>query len=566
MRIGPLAPVLSLLIIAGSSPLRAAEVYALVQRPSGVVKAPLFAPEQASLPIARVGERTVTLSELAEAIGTWHQANVKSEKQAGKKDFKEILDRLIGVRLIVQEAQAMGMDDIDSIKADLAQYPQTAMREQLQRRAVKGVKADPSEVKRLYRDAVREWKLESALFNTEEDAKALVAAAKAGQPFSALVRKAVAEKKARSGTGAAYFDRSKMLPQVVVVAERLKPGEVSAPIQVAKTGFAVVHLIGERYPENANARAAAQQQGLAKAKAEKLRAYYDALVKRYVKVDEALFAAIDFEAKEPGFAALEKDQRALAKVEGGKPITVADLAGEARQAFFHSVEQAIESKKVNAKKADFLDALMSRQVVALEGARLKLAETPEYKKALSDHRDQLLFAAFVTRVIIPDLKIGEAELTKYYEDHKTEFSYPAFYRLQSLAFTSHKAAQAAFDKLRAGTDFKWLQTNADDQVPVDERAFELDGSVVSANSLLPAVAKAVAGARSGDVRVAEYKGQHFVIVVAQVTPPAPQPFADTREIIAPKVQIEALNKAMGDWIQKLRKAHDVKVYITAIVS
>ena len=567
MRNGSVATLAALLF--ASSPLLAgvppARVYALVQRHGGVVKASLFAPEQASLPIAQVGDRTVTLSELADAIGTWHQSNVKVEAKAGKKDFKEILDRLIGVRLIVQEAQAMGMEDVDSVKAELQGYPADALRGQLQRIAVKGVKANPAELRSIYRQSVREWKLKSALFEKEDDAKALAAAVKSGKPFGQLVAKAVADKKATGGDQAAYFDRSKTLPEVVGAVESLKIGEVSAPIKVGK-GFALVRLEGERFPENAKAHAVAEQQALAKAKSLRLRAYYDGLVKKYVKIDEPLLAALDFEAKVPGFAALEKDQRVVAAVAGGKPITVADISAEARSAFFHSMDQAIESRKVNLKKFDLLDVLMSRQVVVLEAARVKIAATPEYLKAIGDHRDQVLFSAFVVRVISPDLKIGDADLQKYYEVHKADFTYPAFYRMQSLAFTSQKAARSALDKLKAGTDYKWLQTNADDQVPVDERAFELDGTVVSGNGLLPEVAKAIAGAQSGDRRLAEYKGQHFVIVVAQVTPPAPQPFAETRETIAPKVQVEATTKALGDWIGKLRKAHDVKVYISGIVS
>jgi parvulin-like peptidyl-prolyl cis-trans isomerase-like protein/PPIC-type peptidyl-prolyl cis-trans isomerase-like protein len=569
MRKGSVAPPLIIAVVAASGPLFAAapksSVYALVQGPNGVVKASLFNPADGTLPIAKVGGRTVILSELTDAIGTWHQANVKVERKARSKDFTEILDRLIGVRLIVQEAEAMGMEDLDAAKTALQEYPETALREQLQRIALKGVKADAAEAQRLYRDKVREWKLESALFEKEEDAKALVAAAKSGKPFHALVQKAVEEKKAKGGAAPAFFNRDRMLAQVTVAVQQLKVGEVSEPIQVG-TGFAVVRVEGERFPENARVRAETQQQALSAAKARAIATYYKALLKKYVKVDEKLLASLDFEAKEPGFKALEKDQRVVAAVEGGKPITVADIAEEVKVAFFHGVEQAIQSKKVNNKKADFLDVLMSRQVVALEAARLKLAETPEYKKAIAAHRDQLLFAAFTSRVVVPDLKITENDLQKYYEAHKSEFTYPAFYRLRSLAFFSHKAAQSTLEKLKAGTDFKWLQQNADDQVPVDQRAIELDGNVVSGNALLPEVAKAIAGAKSGDLRVAEYKGQHFVIVVSQVTPPTPQPFAEAREAIAPKVQAEVFQKALEDWVAKLRKAHDVKVYITKIVS
>jgi len=567
MRNGPVTPLITA-ILAVSGPLLAAapksSVYALVQSPKGVVKASLFNPQDGTLPIAKVGERTVTLSELTDAIGTWHQANVKVERKARSKDFTELLDRLIGVRLIVQEAEAMGLDELDASRTALQEYPATALREQLQRIALKGVKADPAEAQRLYRDRVREWKLESALFEKEEDAKALVQATKSGQPFHALVQKAVEEKKAKGGAAPAFFRRDQMLAQVTVAVQQLKVGGVSEPIKVG-SGFAVVRVEGERFPENAKVRAETEQQALSAARERALGTYYKALLKKYVKIDEKLLASLDFEAKEPGFKALEKDQRVIAAVEGGKPITVADLAGQVNEAFFHGVEQAIASKKVNNKKAGFLDVLMSRQVVALEAGRLKLAETLEYKKAIAAHRDQLLFAAFTSRVVLPDLKIADADLQRYYEAHKSEFTYPAFYRLQGLAFFSHKAAQSTLEKLKTGTDFKWLQQNADDQVPVGQRAIEFDGNVVSGNALPPWITKAIAGARSADVRIAEWQGQHFVILVSQVTPPTPQPFAEAREAIGPKVHAEAFQKALEEWIARLRKAHDVKVYITKIV-
>ena len=50
------------------------------------------------------------------------------------------------------------------------------------------------------------------------------------------------------------------------------------------------------------------------------------------------------------------------------------------------------------------------------------------------------------------------------------------------------------------------------------------------------------------------------------TPPTPQPFAEVKETIAPKVQGEAFQKSLEEWIAKLRKVHAVKVYITRIVS
>ena len=67
-------------------------------------------------------------------------------------------------------------------------------------------------------------------------------------------------------------------------------------------------------------------------------------------------------------------------------------------------------------------------------------------------------------------------------------------------------------------------------------------------------------------RRAELNGQQIVLVVKQARPPAPQPYAEKREIIAPLVQDEMVNRSMADWIARLRKVHRVEVYLTRIVS
>jgi parvulin-like peptidyl-prolyl isomerase len=544
------------------------DVYALVDGPSGAVKASLFSTEQASLPIAQVGARTITLAELADALAASHRAHGGGapQKSGRKKDFTPVLDRLIGLRLVVQEAQAMGLDELDEVKKAIADSQTATLRNELQRRALKGVKADAAEVKSLFEDAVRQWKIKSALFEKEEDAKALVAAAGAGGSFDALVQKAVEEKKATGGAAAQWFAPAmQMLPQIVQAAGSLKKGQVSAPIKVEK-GFAVLRVEDVRYPENKKAREQAREQALASKKKVVLKAYFDRLVKRYAAVDETLLASLDFETKEPGFDGLGKDERRLAKIKGGKDILVKDLTGELRSAFFHDIKHAIESKKVNRRKAEAFDALLSRELVALEVARQKIAESAAYRKAVARARDELIFGAFLEKVLIPDVKVTEGDVKRYYELHQKEFTYPAFYRLQSLSFTTQKAAQAALAQLKAGTDFNWLKQNAEGLVAEGKRAVELDGEVISGRGLTPEVAKAITGARNGDLRKLEVSEQHVVIRVLNVTPPAPQPYPETRETIAPRVQQEMVNKALLDWIDKLRKAHEVKIFITRIVS
>ena len=90
---------------------------------------------------------------------------------------------------------------------------------------------------------------------------------------------------------------------------------------------------------------------------------------------------------------------------------------------------------------------------------------------------------------------------------------------------------------------------------------------MSARGISPDLAKILAGSKPGDVRLwASAEGGHYVVVVKAVKPPTPQPYAEARESIAPRLQKQKVNEAVEEWIGKLRKARPVKVYLTRIES
>jgi len=535
--------------------------YAVIDGPKGRIQAPLFSRSRASLPVAQVGARTVTLADLAAAIAASHEDRRAAAK--GKKDFTPVLDRLIGVRLLVQEAEAMGLDELEPLQRELRAYKDVALREQLQAIAVRRARADAKEVRRLYREATRHSTIRSAIFAKEEDAKAVVKEPAAA--FDGLIRKAVAAKTALGGEVQTLSPKAGVLPPIVEAVRPLSPGQVAGPIRVPQ-GYVVLRVQSVEHRPDPAARREAQERALASAKARKLTRYYARLIARYGRIDRALVDALDFEAKEPGLAALAKDPRPVATIEGEEAITVAELAAELRRAFFHSMERAIASKRVNDRKREALDSLLSKRLVALQVARLKLAESPAHRQAMALRRDQLLFSMFVQRAVLPEVKVTDAELLRYYDEHKAELTFPAFYALHSLSFETQRAAQAAFDQLKGGADFKWVKANADGQVPLQRRAFDLDGAPLSTRGLTPDVAAALAGAQSGDLRLMEKGGQHFVLFVRQVTPASVQPFEKAREALVPKVRDELVNKVMQEWVARLRKAHAVKVFITRITS
>ena len=525
------------------------------------VRVPLLSPDAQAKVVARAGSAAVTLGELNDGLSLAHK-----DYQPGttkQHDFRPVLDRIIDMRLMVLEARDMGLDDLPDVKEAIQQESESKLIGTVRAHAIEGVKADPREEQRFYQDAVREWQLRSLLFPKGEDAQAFLAEMKPKKAdFRAAARKFIDAKKASGTDEATYMPRARMLPQVLSAVTKMKKGRIE--IVRVNDGWAVVQVMGFRYPEDAEERARARGRALELAQQRAASKLYQGLEKKYARVDKKLLARLDFEAPKPGFAALKKDKRVLARIVGEAPLAVADLAHGLEMKFFHGIEAPIKEKRLNAATHDVFQTLLRRRLVLHEAARQKLASSAEYRAYMDRFTEATLFTAYVERVIMPDVKVSEDEGRKYFASHRSEFVVPTMYRLDSIVFEKAKDAQSALQKLHAGTDFKWLRTNATGQVAEDKRAAELDGTTVSANALPEGLRTQLAGARVGDYRMQEIEGQFFVVRVASRTDGQEPSYEQVRSEIGKKLIGPDFTRVLKDAAAKLRRNHEVAVYLTKI--
>ena len=550
-------------------PAAAAEPSCRATRVDQLVAVPLFSPTSAQCPVANVAGDVIVLRELAEALEVGHMSRSPNTAAPAKKpdmDFTPALDRLITSRLIVQEAREMRLDADPQFGTAIDEFKASRLRSTLQQIAVKGVKPDAAEVERLYRDAVREFKVKSVLLEKEDAAKQFEAALQGKQDFDALAKKFVAEKKAKGGGKAEWVPPQHMLPEVREALEKAKPGVPTGLVKLA-SGWAVMRVDGVRYPaKDAAARASARATSLARMEREAVRRFYQSLAKKYATIDQALLDKLDFEANgEKGFDALLQDKRPLVQIQGEKPVVVADLAREVGQKFFHGLEAPIREHRVNRQKAESFERLLGARLFAKEAVARKLDARPEYKREVVEYERALAFGVFVDKVIKPDVKVTEDGATRYYEQHKADYTAPQMYKLDGIAFATAREAQSALDKLNAGTDFTWLRTAASEQLPLDKRTLRFDGSTVSVNSLPHGLAKALTGAGTGANRLyAASDSEVYVVRVVDQVAASPQPYVEAREKIAKQLFNEKIAQGIRDYAAKLRKVQHVDVLITRV--
>ena len=512
--------------------------------------------------VAMVNGDPITLDELNQEIRTLHQG-ITEEKKVGGENRLELLKRLVNTRLIIQEAERIGFDQLQEVKDMVDVFSRITLRELLAERQLKDVKADPKEVGKIYKELVKEWKIKSVMFQKEDAAKKMEEEIKGGKSFDEIAQRIVAERTAKGGEEGKYLSQKTLLPQVADAVSKMEAGSVSPVIPVG-SGFVILKVEDIRYSESQEARERAKQEALALKKEGVLKSYNDGLIKKYVKLNKKVFDDIDFEAKEPGFQKLLEDKRVIAEIQGEKPITVGELTNSVRQQFYHGVGQAIESKILNEKKVPVFDEMLHKRVFRKEALRLGIDRTEAYKKRVKEYENSVIFGAFIQKVVVPDIKLKEEELKTYYNEHVIEYTMPEMMKINSIVFTKREFAERALEKLRKGTDFQWLVKNAEGQIDKSDSkdTLNFEGKILTTKDLPEGVRKSVSGARPGDYRLYESPGSYFyVLAIQDVIPAKPQPFEEAKKKIAKIIFDNKLKKSVEEWADKLRAVSDVKVYL-----
>jgi hypothetical protein len=512
--------------------------------------------------VATVNGDAISLDELLLELDP---AADRRELLQGHADPKaiELLERLVNVRLIVQEAATMGLGDLPEIRKQVDVSSRAILRDVLMEHLVKDVEPPAAAVDEAYRAMVREWKTASLLFQDEPAAARARAEIAAGASFADVAARTVAAKSARKDDDDEYHPRKDYLPAIADALAALQPGQVSAVIPI-QAGFVVLTVIDVRYPENEEARAEARKRVLAERQLAALHEHEQTLRIELVTIHTDVLDSLDYRAAAPDLSALVADTRVVADIKGAEPVTVGDLTEYLRMQSFHGPDQATQRTRMNATKSAALDAMLGRRLLNMEARRLGLDKTPEYIDKVNAYEDSLVFDTFVQKVIVPDSKMSEEEVKRYYDAHLDEFSSPEMMRVRSLAFSARGAAEEAVRKLREGTDYGWMAANAEGQVEAGAPGLlTFDGRPITTDSLPEGVHKALAGAREGEYRLyASPEGYFQVLAVQAVIGPKPRPYDDVRPDIARKLYGEKLRRHVEEYLRKLRAASAVEIYLT----
>lgn len=536
-----------------------------LQTPQGIVSVqlPLSSQEYANLPVAEVNGDPISLSELNSELMAMH-ADVNEQQQAGHEDLPTVLQRIINLRLLEQEARNIGFDETpDFVKAEES-YRGQLLRALLRSREVKVVEPDEEKVAKLYKEMSTTVKLESVLFMKEEDAQKAVEEIKGGASYQDVVKKALQDKTAQGNLlGARSYSLDQLMPQVVDFVEQAKDGALS-PIIPTGDGFALIRV--EEAPNTVDSPEIlekARQKLLAEKNLAAVRAYFEELKKKYAVIHQDIIDGLDYSAEKPGLEALLKDERVIIEIKDEAPITVAAFTEELKNNLYHGSDAKENRERMNTMKNTLEENILFKKLFVKEALRIGLDKTKEYEKGMEEFERKKLFSTFINKVIVPKAKVKEEAVRKYYDEHVSEYSSPKMLRMQALIFDNGDAARDALDLLQKGTDFKWLRANAEHQVKKDtEGLLQFDSNVLSLTALPKDIQEVVADAKDGDFRLYQSQDGHFYVLdIEKVYPATPTPYKEVRQSIAQDLFKKRIPEQIEEWAAKLRQVYDVTVYL-----
>lgn len=536
-----------------------------LQTPQGIVSTqlPLNSPEYANLPVAEVNGDPITLEELNGELMAMH-ADVSAQQQAGHENLRTVLQRIINLRLLEQEARNIGFDETpDFIKAKESVKGQL-LRTMLRSRRLQAVQPEEEEVAKLYKEMSTSAKLESVMFINEEDAKKAHEEITGGASYQDVVKKALQDRIARGSLlGARSYSLDQLMPQVIDFVTAAEAGALS-PVIPTGDGFALIRVEeGLKTTDDPAIMDRARQTLQAKNTLEVVRAYFDELKKKYAVVHQEIIDSLDYGAKEPGLEAMLKDERVIIEIKGEEPITVASFSEELAGNLYHGSDAQENKTRLNTMKNTHEENILFKKLFLKEALLMELDKTDDFEKGVDEFERKTLFNTFINRVVVPEAKVNEEMVRKYYDEHIADYSSPKMLRMRSLVFDNAEWGKSALNLLRKGTDYKWLNANAEHQVPKDaEGVLQFESNILSLSGLPQEVQEVVADVKDGEFRLYQSPAGHFyVLAIDKVYPAESTPYAEVREKIAKQLFKERIPELVEEWAAKLQKVYDVKMYL-----
>jgi peptidyl-prolyl cis-trans isomerase C len=223
-------------------------------------------------PAAKVNDTTISDQEVEQVVRS-------NPALAQSPQGKQIaLDSLINAELLYQQAKAQHLEEETEVKSAVAAATRQILINAATARYLRGNAVSDAALRERYNKMVQampkdkdQYQIRHIMVKTREEADTIRRQLKRGTPFAELATQSLDVNTARKGGELGWVFPSTLVPEVRAEVEKMRPGQLSAPIQTAQ-GWDVLEVM-DKHPVTVPAFETVKEQVRAQLQQEALQRY-----------------------------------------------------------------------------------------------------------------------------------------------------------------------------------------------------------------------------------------------------------------------------------------------------
>lgn len=508
----------------------------------------------------------------------WERLSPEAKPDLSTMEAKaEFLNNMINAKIMLDEAEAMGVPEHPNVTEWAHSRRVNAIRERLYQDAVKGrLDLDEAEVRRIYEKRLTQINASHIVVPTYEKGLAILDSLEAGVPFEDLARRhSTCSSGARGGSlgpvrWGDFTDRWSSR------AFELEPGEVSEPFEV-EDGFAIVKVHDKTLLEPENAEAEKQgiramllkQDNFAEREAflDSLKIAYDlnidiqavvGLCARYAEAMMAEGITSEVVAQDIVPPLTEREKSTPVATFRGASFDTEDL-----------VEMILSQPYVVRPQLDdpdevfnFLGRQLNDSLLVREAEKRGIDEIPEIANELEKVTQNRILTRFY-RLKVQDVEIPEDTLRAFYEAHKESYVSTPGHTASKIVLESKEAADSILGLVQEGASFEEIARERSIDPFTAPQGGDMGFYPPGKDEEFDAFFDQLEPGEMGVFRSVE---GHVVLWLRERYEGRQLSFEEARQAVERDVSRRFKPRYMSDWVRQKREDLNVQVYEDALAN
>ncbi len=217
----------------------------------------------------------------------------------------------------------------------------------------------------------------------------------------------------------------------------------------------------------------------------------------------------------------------------------------------------------------YLDELIEEKLLLLEATERKLDKTPELAKQIKEYRDQLMLKELVKQEVDDKIKVEDADIEKYYNEHKEEYIDPEKVTVTEITLKDEEKAKAVLEKIKAGADFtelaKEMDSKGESYGPGQgnegrTRPFSRDSYSSAREFVEKAFSLEIGEISDIIVQPIGQETYYMIVRVDEHTQPRQKELSEVKDDISWTVERNKKRERIDQWLEQIKKERNFKIY------